>query len=718
MTGNIRLHANWNSTKRRIMAVLAVVLTLSVLFAPVATFEDVDATPDDIYRYTISTSIKVTDIDGNVTSPIGKNPNNGSESFNSVGNAYSGSWTWNVETGYGPFNSFYAAFDVNDDNRMICHLDPFDLSYSVDHSISLLTTEWNSKPINIMWCLPTVYWYTSGSSLVLTNDPDSVVENGAQAYAHTIYSDEYPDGHTYEYLAIGVYEATSAGSSSSAILTSESDSLPLGGKSVTVYQEYAQRNDIDTIGGGLNGYANVWNFYQYELYKYCALATMSSWDSQSVVGFGAYYNSSSNTTTGNFDLEGPYCGRYGSGGDVKLFIESPWYSLCELVCGISYTSGSIYIDQRAVPERGMSDEKIVPGVTKVNVSLPWCSTIAYGSNPSTNVHVWGLPTGANGSKTSGTYDGIWLASGFSDFCVGGASRRGGYEPGINYISSYTGSNDETYGTRLAFVFDDDLVTPQYVTYNHGALGAAGVDPSGLIQSIQIMDGNTTYTDLGSVDGYEHAGWYVDGSFYAPDAKVAVIQSHTAYSVWQPATVSVRFMVEGANYATLIVPKGSTGVVFTPENVSGIFTGWFYDPSFLDEYDPLQPLDSDICLYAKGVPPLTFTTDPVADGYIEAISGEPGTVSFSATSSRDYHSVLWDFGDGTTSTDLYAKHYYDRPGTYYATLTVFNNHGSDVVEYLVQVPSADTGDDRTEWALVLAAVLAVAVVGALIARRFV
>ena len=74
-------------------------------------------------------------------------------------------------------------------------------------------------------------------------------------------------------------------------------------------------------------------------------------------------------------------------------------------------------------------------------------------------------------------------------------------------------------------------------------------------------------------------------------------------------------------------------------------------------------------------------------------------------------------DGTMSTDLYATHYYSEPGTYTASLTVYNNHGSDVTTYQIEVPSADPGDDGTEWALVAAVVLIAFVSGALIARRF-
>lgn len=187
------------------------------------------------------------------------------------------------------------------------------------------------------------------------------------------------------------------------------------------------------------------------------------------------------------------------------------------------------------------------------------------------------------------------------------------------------------------------------------------------------------------------------------------------SLWYIPAVTITMMVDDSVYATLSVPKGSSSVVFTPENVTGIFRGWFYDPGFESEYNPLIPIDENITLYAKGVHPLIFTTDPVADGEVQAIEGQPGTVSFRATDSKDYTSALWDFGDGHTSTDLYATHYYSEPGTYTATLTVFNNHGSDATTYTIEVPSADAGGG-IHWTYVVVIAMVCALGGAAVARR--
>ncbi|NNF02479.1 MAG: PKD domain-containing protein, partial [Bacteroidia bacterium] len=45
-------------------------------------------------------------------------------------------------------------------------------------------------------------------------------------------------------------------------------------------------------------------------------------------------------------------------------------------------------------------------------------------------------------------------------------------------------------------------------------------------------------------------------------------------------------------------------------------------------------------------------------------------------SSGYSSVLWDFGDGTTSTQIDPLHHYYNPGNYTVTLTVFGNNCSD------------------------------------------
>ncbi|MHC4586291.1 MAG: S8 family peptidase, partial [Planctomycetota bacterium] len=68
--------------------------------------------------------------------------------------------------------------------------------------------------------------------------------------------------------------------------------------------------------------------------------------------------------------------------------------------------------------------------------------------------------------------------------------------------------------------------------------------------------------------------------------------------------------------------------------------------------------------------------PVADFTATPKSGtSPLAVQFTDTSTGDITSLLWNFGDGTTSTEQNPKHTYQKAGSYTASLTVMGPGGS-------------------------------------------
>ena len=149
---------------------------------------------------------------------------------------------------------------------------------------------------------------------------------------------------------------------------------------------------------------------------------------------------------------------------------------------------------------------------------------------------------------------------------------------------------------------------------------------------------------------------------------------------------------GSEVASQVIESGDCALSPEDPTLYGfVFKGWFTDDgTFQNEWDFTDPVTGNMTLYAKWEGNLEFTTDPVADGKVTAVDGSPGTVSFVATNSQNYTTVLWDFGDGTSSTNIYETHYYGQPGTYTATLTVFNNYGSDTTEFIIEVPEIGTG----------------------------
>ncbi len=777
---------NEMKSRKAAALLLAIVSLVSVFAVCGMSGSDSDAA-DSTYSYTISASTGA--ISGGYThigsSSTGK--------YVSTNNTNSGSWTFD-DQGYGPFNSFYAAFDPAQNNKMICHLDPDNLKKSVDGTIDI-----TGKAYNVMWCLPTVYWMTDSSgNLVLTNDSTA----GGTAYAHTIYG---TDGKAvvYPYVAYGVYEAGSATVNSKTILTSYSDSTVQVSATRPTLRGYANNQAVDTDGQGTNGYAMVWNFYQYQLYRFCATTVMGGWDSQGIAGNGYVYGDGNPyyKTTGLLDTSGPYAGTRGSGDtyykdSVKVFLENVWGSVYDFVDGIVFNGRAYCIDQKSTP----TDAYVAgTGITMLSDVLP---SSGWGSSPSTKAEIWGMPTANSGSNSSGLYDYVYSSTGQRLLLVGGFSRTGSsnaLDCGLSCVVgnlSLSGSGTG-FGGRLAFVFDADPASTPTVTYDHSNLTAAlndggaaaanlakskvitengtydqlpqqgdwrhtgweidgtvytathafvsgeshtaksvwtkypvatlnhealanlGGSTDGLKTELVITDSTVTYPDLGTVDGFTHIGWYVDDTLYSTTHTVVETSDHTAYSVWRAPSITITFMVEGTEHSTLEVPKGSVGIVYTPKQVTGVFMGWFYDSAFTQKYDATKSLTVDTILYAKGVKPLEFTSVPTANATITNVDSS-GLVFFDATDSTGRMSVLWDFGDGNTSTDPIAYNSYAEPGTYTATLTVTNASGqTDTRTYTVVYAGEDSGSDGKDPALLYAVAGVIVILAAVfVARRFI
>ena len=664
----------------------------------------------------------------------------------------SGSWAFD-SNGYGPFNSFYAAFDSS--GKMVCHLNPSNLKQSVDgDSIA-------GKGYNIMWCIPQIYLKTSGSTLTMSSNSS----DGTLAPAFTI------GGKAYNYLGIAVYEATLSGS----VLGSQSGQTPKASTSLADYRTYAHNAKVE------GGQALLWNFHMYQLYRMCSLAVMENFDSQAQIGYGNA-SSSGSSTTGGMDSNGPYYGTSSaSSKGAKLFIENAWGSLWEYVDDAWWSSG-LYAGQNLNPTSNTSNK------TKTSVTS---GLSGYGTYPySTQLDSWGLPT-----TTGSGPDYIYSGSSGDALIVGGDWYSGAYA-GLSYLNYSGDGGGSSLGSRLSFLFDADSAATPTVTLDYSALTSAGGDATGFPAKIKIenadvtypnlntytsnpsikagwthigwevngtryavgakvastdshtakalwaepkniifdhsalkdiggnvdglpdkqkiVDANTVYPDLNTnsdnqsiKDGYKHVGYYIDGTFYQIGAKVKQTTSHTAYSAWIVPQIEITFMVEGKVHSTLTVPKDSCGVVYTPVIVEGVFEGWFYDSSFTQKYDSSKKLTSDVTLYAKGVPPLEFTSVPSASATITSVDAN-GMYYFDATESQGKYKIAWDFGDGNTSEDAIAYNTYSEPGHYTVTLTITNIYGdTSTATYGIDVGTEDGQDKDSGRGIVSMLVIALA-----------
>ncbi len=676
-----------DSKKYKVTAVLVVVLMVfSSLGVIQCTSDDSDAASD-------SWACKISVNGSTLTTTYSKAGGAFTDMTQVVGtSSNAGSWGYD-EKGYGPFGSFYAAFDPAQNNAMVCHLNPSNLTLAMDG------TSIAGKNYNIMWCLPKIYLSvtSSGSGVGTITLASDTTYGGTLAPAFTV------GGTDYNYFALGVYEATYVNSK----LGSVSGQTPQASTSLATYRTEAKANTM--IDGSV---ALLWNYHQYQLYRLCSLAVMENFDSQAQIGYGNS-NGSSSSTTGKMDGNGPYYGTSGQNANgAKLFIENAWGSLWEYVDDAWWSTG-LYAGQNLNPTSDTSNK------TKTTITA---EISGYGTSPySTQIDSWGMST-ATVSSNSSTAPDYWYSKSSGSALIVGGSWTDTSDAGLSCLYDYDDGGDDYIGSRLAFLFAADTAatnTPT-VTYDHSALANLGADADAIADlptSLEIEDETTTYDDLGTVDGYTHIGWYVDGTLYSITHTVVSTEKHTAYSAWKAPTITITFIVEGETHSTLEVPKNSVGIVYTPQQVEGVFMGWYYEPTYENRYDATVALTKNTSLYAKGVKPLVFTSVPTANATITNIDAH-GLYYFDCTDNEGRYSVLWDFGDGNTSTDPIAYNSYSEPGKYKVTLTVTNATGQSAVSHydVVYGDQADEGGDSPWKLAVIFAV--VGVIAVAVFRRFI
>ena len=441
----------------KVVAILSVLLMLAVCIVPFNDTENgLDAAVGDggAYEYRIvydssvmsssSAAISVADM-----TPISHTSTSALESLNA------GSWTWDTTTGYGPFNSFYAAFDLTNGNAFYAILNPNDLTETIDGNAL--------NPIanyNIMWVLPTMYWSTATTTttddtLILTNDSSK-----GTAYAHTV------DGHVYKYYAIAVYEGSTTTVDGLTVLTSTSGTNPTVSQTRATFRTYAHNYTMDSSLGA-DAHSMVWNFYQWELYKYCSYALMENFNSQLTVGGGHTYGSTYVFQTGSLNSYGPYAGyamvgtanSSNGGQSAKLFIENAWGAINEFVDGIMFhynSAGNVtaYIDTSSTP----TDATAI-GTNVESKTFTTLSSSNFVSDINTDPQIWGYGKTAGGSATAGLTDKTYVSSsGDMVLYVGGnsdtsASYSATYGLSYAYADAGTSTSGTNLGSRLAFVFD-------------------------------------------------------------------------------------------------------------------------------------------------------------------------------------------------------------------------------------------------------------------------
>lgn len=652
--------------KTKMLAVLMVSLMMAVSVVPILGEDDeVSAAVGDggYYSYTLAyDSSKMTEIqtDDSALSVAGMDAIYHPTYDGTTTTGY-GSWTWNTETGIGPFNSFYAAFDMTDGNKMVAVLDPFDLTKKIDGTALDDMTKYN-----IMWVLPTVYWKSTSDSLTITNDPTA----GGVAYAHTI------NGQTREYLAIGVYEGSVKNNGTNNILTSESNKSPTVSTSLSNFRTYAHNYTMDSSLNSSNGteaYSMVWNYYQYRAYVLCSLVMMENFDSQRTVGNGVVPNWPTMTllTTGQLNSNGPYYGNTDAitifnnntteiqaRSPVKLLLENAWGNCDELIDGLYWSDGSLYANSSSNPTETTSGDY----VTQI-ASGSYADTYSGNAATSikTNASAWGLgdnTTSGYSNKDYGLCDGVLFTrpNNTNYYRIGGGAYQtecGSYQAGVNAIERTNDLPSYAYCTtsRLAFVYGDVIanITIQDDSSTYGSVSSNGfaTSPGAII----TIDGNTITCDDNTVTAtpisptttnvYSFAGWY-NGSTLIPDGTLEVTGDMTITAHFSQAErlYDVTFTSTNTDYGTV-----SSALVQVPYNTTiasatdTVTLGTTPDATVVTA----TPTTSDAqYTYAFG----SWTGVPVS-GYIT----EATDITASFTQTLNTYTITWVVGD-TSTTETY------------------------------------------------------------------
>lgn len=379
--------------------------------------------------------------------PVSANPvRNTSTSLSRVTDE--GSFGFDPETGMGPLGMFYATFQSGSSGQYLHELlDPYDLSQYIaiwdDDSKSWDYGQTGSSHItteNTMLCIPRSGWSVSdGGNLTVSRPLGGTVDLG-DTTAFDILDDDH--GHAgateYDYLALGVY----LGYNDSSVLKSISGVTASRSTTAADFRTYARANTVR------DGWAGVWNFYQWSYWKNLFYLMTQDFNGQATIGNGGLSYSAS--TTGLCDALGPYAGNVSGTTDaVKFLIENPWGSLYQFVddAYCSGTQGELLVGNNATPTSDTSNK---------GTTIAYSTSSGYGGNIlGSGAFEWSMPADAQGSSTTGTCDHVNPVASSSPFLgVGGCSNNVslGYA-GPGYVVSWAGNSFTVLGARLAFTFN-------------------------------------------------------------------------------------------------------------------------------------------------------------------------------------------------------------------------------------------------------------------------
>lgn len=260
----------------------------------------------------------------------------------------------------------------------------------------------------------------------------------------------------------------------------------------------------------------------------------------------------------------------------------------------------------------------------------------------------------------------------------------------NAFGSDTHTVNVTIGeaTTANFSHDGPAAVGEAVNFTNLTTGTPPI-----IYSWDFGDGSPNSTDENPSHAYTAAGTYnvelTATNAYGSDTHImAVTVSEAAVADFShdgPAAVGtdVNFtnLSAGAGPITYEWDFGDGSAVSTDENPTHAYAD---EGTYIVSLTATNGFGSDTHTEPVTVGyPADAVTLTIGDGSGMGMMGHE--IAFSAdVGGTDPVSYLWDFGDGTTSTDASPTHMYTLAGTYTVSLTVTNMFGTDVMEFELKI----------------------------------
>ena len=333
-----------------------------------------------------------------------------------------------------------------------------------------------------------------------------IMTDGKQAVTPNFASYNPGGVRVADAIGIGIYEAYN----DDGVLVSQSGRTPTASQNIDSFRSQALANNTNVT----NGTYQLWNYYQYTMYKMMALTVMGNTDSQYMMGSGK------TTGTGPNDTgltTAAYTKSATSSDSVSVFIENSWGSLWDFVGDTTIANYNLKAGNTLGGQSVVNNNVI--STLSDTITIPSNTSSSYVDTIYTTSEGFGVPKTVGesiGTDGEGINDAMWSNTGNKPMLAGGNWNAGfkaglfawSADHGLSYSNAYAGS-------RLAYVIPNAVSSSEFgyvLTYSEG--GSTITNVQALVDGV-LTDKNPTGTTLNTFWDFDTTtGVGPFGSYYA------------------------------------------------------------------------------------------------------------------------------------------------------------------------------------------------------------